>query len=83
MNKKFIENMTLSDTNGDVFADLYDKGSFKIVCATISSILLVLTSAAAFGIIWFERFGSDLKRMFTNKMVSSICWSILAWYCNI
>ena len=83
MYKELTENMTQSEADGDVFADLYDKGGFKFVCATIANILLVLTSAAAFGIIWFERFGSDLKRMFTNKMVSSICWSILAWYCNI
>ena len=80
MNKDLTENLTQT---ADVFADLYNKGSLQIVCIIVATILSVLTSAATFGIIWFERFGSDLKRMFTNKMVSSICWSILAWYCNI
>ena len=32
-----------------------------------------------YSIIWFERFGSDLKRMFFNQTVSSVCWSIVAW----
>jgi len=31
-----------------------------------------------FGIIWFEKFGSDVRRFFINKMVSSICWSVIA-----
>ena len=30
-------------------------------------------------IIWFERFGSDLKRMFVNQTISSVCWSMLTW----
>jgi len=32
-----------------------------------------------YSIIWFERFGSDLKRMFVNRIVSSVCWSIITW----
>ena len=83
MNKNVAENLTQTGSTADAFADLYNKGGLQIVCITVTTILSMLTSAAAFGIIWFERFGSDLKRMFTNKMVSSICWSILAWYCNI
>ncbi len=32
-----------------------------------------------YSIIWFERFGSDLKRMFVNQTISSVCWSMLTW----
>ena len=74
---ELTENMTQSDTESDVFADLYDKGSFKIVCVTIATILLILTSAAAFGIIWFERFASDKKRTLVNMMVSASCWTLI------
>ena len=33
-----------------------------------------------FGIIWFERFGSNLKRTFLNKMVSALCWTCFEWF---
>ena len=30
-----------------------------------------------YGILWFEHFGSDLKRILTNRLVSSICLCLL------
>ena len=76
------------DRNGsnisEVIVDEYFEGLFenrpsKIVGIVLASLLTVTVFLAAYGIIWFERFGSDLKRIFINKMVSSVCWSILAW----
>jgi hypothetical protein len=39
-----------------------------------------LNSLAFVGIIWFERFGSDLKRIFINRIVTSVAWSSMSWY---
>jgi hypothetical protein len=33
-----------------------------------------------YGIIWFERHGSDQKRTLLNKLVSSFCWSCVEWF---
>ena len=31
-----------------------------------------------FLVIWFERYGSDLRRTMVNRLMSSICWSMIA-----
>ena len=50
--------------------------STQIFFSLIFSTLGIFT---LYSIIWFERFGSDLKRMFINKTIMSVFWSILAW----
>ena len=42
--------------------------SLKVLLVTLSLLLCVCTSMAAIGIIWFEKYGSDSKRIFTNKV---------------
>ena len=64
----------------DYFDGLFENRPSKVVGVVSASFLTVTVSLATYGLIWFERFGSDLKRIFINKMVSSICWSILAWF---
>ena len=31
-------------------------------------------------VIWFERFGSDLKRTLTNRLVSDVCWVSIQFF---
>jgi hypothetical protein len=64
----------------DFFQGLFENRPSKIAGVTLASCLTVITVLATSGIIWFERFGSDLRRIFINRMVSSVCWSILAWF---
>ena len=52
----------------------------KHICITLSAILPVLCVFGYLGIIWFERFGSDLKRIFINKILSSLCWTVIFWF---
>ena len=33
-----------------------------------------------YGIIWYERYGTDLKRILVNMLVTSICWSGIVWF---
>jgi hypothetical protein len=70
----------LSFVSDDFFDGFYENRAAKIAGVVFSAVSGVATVAAAAGIIWFERFGSDLRRIFINKMVSSVCWCILAWF---
>jgi hypothetical protein len=68
-------------TDGSIFFHgLLENRTSKVLGLFISVLLSILVSASASGVIWYERFGSDLQRIFTNKMVSSVCWSILSFY---
>ena len=62
------------------FHGLLENRTSKVLAILFSVLLSVLVSVSASGVIWYERFGSDLQRIFTNKMVSSVCWSILGFY---
>lgn len=62
------------------FQGLLENRSSKIFSMTLSVFLCIFVPATIFGVIWYERFGSDLQRIFINKMVSSVCWSILGFY---
>ena len=33
-----------------------------------------------YGLVWYERYGTDLKRMLLNRLVSSICWTGFLYY---
>ncbi len=51
----------------------------------IISIVFSWTSASVliclfYGIIWYERFGTDSNRTLINKLVSSVCWTIIEWF---
>jgi len=76
----------MSVTNGSkhfddiLFTGLLEHRSSKIIGIIISIFLTILTCFSAYSIIWFERFGSDLKRIFINKTVSFICWRILLYF---
>jgi hypothetical protein len=49
--------------------------NFPKVSSNVFSIVSTLFSLLAFyGIIWFERFGSDEKRTLINMLTSSVCW---------
>jgi hypothetical protein len=69
-----------STVSHDFFQGLFENRHSKIAGVTLASCLTLITVLATSGIIWFERFGSDLRRIFINRMVSSVCWSILAWF---
>ena len=61
-----------SSCNGE---DGYDSSkSFAIILSILLS-LIVLPSL--YGIIWFERFGTDSKRTLLNQLIASICWCLI------
>jgi hypothetical protein len=42
-------------------------------------VTIIVVTPLAFGIIWYEKFGSDKKRTLINKLFSSFCFGIIAW----
>ena len=40
-------------------------------------VMIVIFVTLCIGIIWFERFGSDLIRILTNRLVTCICWCLV------
>jgi hypothetical protein len=78
--QKSILNSTNSTTNEDYFQTAFESGMIKsgvVVSYFISAIAII---PLAYGIIWFERYGSDHKRIILNRIVSSICWSGIEYY---
>ena len=68
------------DYNEMLFKE-FDKPRWsKTILTIISVILSVLCILGYFGIVWFERFGSDLKRICINRIISSLCWTTILWY---
>ncbi len=64
-----------NDTFAQYFNDFCTKDLTKI--GIFLSVFLVnfMSSLLMYSIIWYEHFGSDQKRVWTNKLVSMICWN--------
>ena len=57
------------------FGGFYERDPSKFALIVVSFVINLICFLLFYGIIWFERFGSDSKRMLTNKLVSMICWN--------
>ena len=62
----------------DLFHVLMENNPTKILSLAFSLTGIIFGPMFLYSIIWFEKFGSDQRRFFINKMVSSICWSVVA-----
>ena len=49
-----------------------------MICISILCSIIVVS--LSYGIIWYEKFGTDQKRTLMNKLVASLCWTWLEWY---
>ena len=64
-------------TDDDYFDVLRENNLYKTVCVSLSVLIMVTLLTLIYGIIWFERFGSDKKRTLINMLVSSACWTVI------
>ena len=64
----------------DYFKVIFEDRPLKYVGLCVSFVLILVMYSLASGIIWFEYYGSDLKRIFINRIVSSVCWIVLEGY---
>lgn len=67
-------------SNPDIYSTLYGLNPWLIVSVIFSFFGSVVLVVSLYGIIWYERFGSDNKRTLINKLVSAQCWSTIHYY---
>jgi hypothetical protein len=61
----------------DYFHVLRENNLYKMICVSLSVLIMVILLPLIYGVIWFERFGSDKKRTLLNMLVSSACWTVI------
>jgi hypothetical protein len=47
------------------------------IAIVLSVLLSLIVIPSLYGIIWFERFGSDSKRTLINQLFASVCWYLM------
>jgi hypothetical protein len=70
----------LSQPSADFFAGAFHNGPLKTVSITVTLISLVCLVLSGYGIIWYEKYGSDKKRIIINRLLTSICWTGIEFY---
>ena len=55
----------------------FDHGLSTTLMLLFSTIVSLMVLLFLYGIIWYERFGSDSKRTLVNQIVSSICYQLI------
>jgi len=70
-------NLSVGD---DFFAPAFENGPLKTRVIVLSILYLFFIIPSGLGIIWYERFGSDLKRNLINRLLTCVCWTGLIFY---
>ena len=73
-------NLTIVNASEDYFKIVFEDRPLKYVGLCVSFVFVLVMCSLTFGIIWFEHFGSDIKRIFINRIVSCACWVVLQGY---
>ncbi len=75
--------MANNKTRVEIFDILFERSLLKVSFVIASVLFSILNVFLLYGIIWFERFGSDHKRTIMNKLLTSVCWIlifVIFWY---
>jgi hypothetical protein len=69
-----LHNCSESEKN---FCSVFEHNQFKIISVIFASMFTPICVILLYGIIWFEKFGTDHKRTLNNKLLSSVCWTLI------
>ena len=69
--KMFASNVSVTEKMDDFYSGLMENNVWKITSLVFAILSTLIGSTLVYGIIWFERFGSDSKRTLLNMLVSS------------
>jgi hypothetical protein len=69
--------MDSNQTETDFFHRALEKDSYYFWTLACSTIAWTTSIPLLFSIIWYERGGFEKHQIFTNKLVSSICWTAI------
>ena len=73
-------NVTSNHDNQNSFDGLLHNRISKILSVIFSFLTVPLVVALFYGIVWYERFGTDNKRTLINKLLASQCWASIQFY---
>jgi hypothetical protein len=69
------------------FCGVFENNPFKITSIIFAVLAMPVCVSLLYGIIWYEKFGTDQMGTLGNKLLSSLCWSsifgILVCYLDI
>ena len=72
--------MNTTPDNHNSFDELYRNRMSKILSILFSFTTAPFIAALFYGIVWYERFGTDNKRTLINKLVASQCWAFIQYF---
>lgn len=61
----------------ELFSGLYEIRASTMSMVSTSFVLTFVNMALAYGVIWYDRYGIDMKRTLMNKLVTSTCWALI------
>jgi hypothetical protein len=64
----------LTSCTEDFFCGVFENRPSKFIFMTFTIVASPIVTLLLYSIIWYERFGLDVKRTIVNKTTSSICW---------
>ena len=64
-----------NNSTGDYFQELFEPKISKTIFMAISVVLNLFCVALCFCVIWYERYGLDVKRTIMNQLFSKLCWT--------
>ena len=65
--------------SSNFFQGFYDhkiSNTLSVIFSTVGTLLLI---PLLYGIIWYEKYGSNNKRTLLNKLVSAWCWASIEY----
>jgi hypothetical protein len=80
---KISDHLFNKSAREDFFAPAFENGPLKTSVIALSILYLFFIIPSGLGIIWYERFGSDLKRNLINRLLTSVCWTGLIFFCFV
>ena len=69
----------MNSTSPDFFHFLTENRPEKWAGIVVLTVVIVLGIPMLYGVIWYERFGNDVKRTLINRFVSLNCWIGIAY----
>jgi hypothetical protein len=72
--------MNATKESVDFYLEVFKFNPLLICCLFISILATVLSPLFWYGIIWFERYGSDKRRTLLNMVTSMYCWTTIHFF---
>jgi len=71
-----MQNTSFQNSNFtvDFFAGAFENHLSKICFMTFTMISIPVVIVLLYSIVWYERYGLDVKRTIVNKLSSFFCW---------